>query len=497
VRGRAGRRQDASVAESGTAGAAESLVGRSVPEILRDLYVGRRTGLLHFARGDALRSVRFDKGRIVHAATNDPDRRFGDVLVRDGLLTQAQLVQAERHVRDKGRRFGRVLVEMHLLSEKAFEDALALYVREVLLDVFSWEESVYSFEEGAPVGDEDHTLKLSTGEMILEAVRLVESERAIRRALGDLDRVLAVTSDPFLRFQRISLTPTDGYVMSRVDGITAARGIIEMVPLPTGEVERSLFGLLCTGIIEYLACPTFGDLTSESLRTTVLETHAGLHTRNHFEVLGVLRSASAEEIKAAYLRLVRRFHPDNLHSPGLHDLRDKLDEIFQRISAAHDVLSHPQRRLDYEGFLARATAEEPSAGPKAEAGPPVGWSAERAIEDAEHMLGEGKSWEAVGLLYGALPFAQGRVRQRMRLLRAKVYLKHPGWTRQAEEELRLALQEDESSSEAHYLLGTLFQSAGLVRRAAAHYRSALLLRPDYRDAKLRLEELGPAADERG
>jgi len=482
--------------DAGTTGAAAgSLVGRSVPEILRDLYVGRRTGLLHFARGDALRSVRFDKGRIVHAATNDPDMQFGEVLVRDGLLTRAQLVQAAGVTRDKGRRFGKVLADMSLVNEKAFEDALALYVREVLLDVFSWEESVYSFEEGVAAADEDRTLKLSTGEMILEAVRLVDSERAIRRALGDLDRVLAVTSDPFLRFQRISLTPTDGYVMSRVDGLTPARGVIEIVPLPARDVERSLFGLLCTGIVEYLDVSPSGNLSAEALRAAVIEAHAGLHTRNHFEVLGVPPSASGEQIKSAYYRLVRMFHPDGQHNPALRDLRDKLDDVFQRVSVAYDVLSHPRRRLDYEGFLGRQTPQAPAQETPTSSGTPPGWSAESALDDAEHMLGEGKSWEAVGLLYGALAFAQGKVRQRMRLLRAKVYLKHTGWLRQAEEELRLALEEDEQNAEAHYLLGTLFQGEGLLRRAASHYRQALTLRPDYRDAKLRLEELGPQSQD--
>jgi hypothetical protein len=480
------------VGDAGTAGAANgNLTGRSVPEILRDLYVGRRTGVLHFASGDALRSVRFDKGRIVNASSNDPDRQFGDALVGDGLLTRAQLVAAQGNALKNGRRFGKVLVDMSLVSEKAFEDALAIHVREVLLEVFSWEESVYSFEEGGSAPEEDRTLKLSTGEVILEAVRLVDSDRAIRRALGDMERVVAVTSDPFLRFQRISLTPTDGYVMSRVDGQTTMRGIVDIVPLPARDVERSLFGLLCTGIVEILSAFGPGAPSPETVRISVLEAHVGLHTRNHFEVLGVTPTASAEQVKAAYYRLVRLFHPDGQHHASLRDLRDKLDDVFQRVSVAYDVLSHPQRRLDYEGFLSRQVQPPGAPEPQAGTGAAPNWSADRALDDAEHMLDEGKSWEAVGLLYGALPFAQGRVRQRMRLLRARVYLQHPGWTRQAEEELRLALQEDEQNAEAQYLLGTLFQGAGMLRRAAAHYRSALAARPDYRDAKMRLEELGP------
>ena len=49
-------------------------------------------------------------------------------------------------------------------------------------------------------------------------------------------------TDPLLRFQKVTLSPTDGYVLSRVDGIMKARDIVEMIPLPQEEVEKSLYG---------------------------------------------------------------------------------------------------------------------------------------------------------------------------------------------------------------------------------------------------------------
>ena len=73
----------------------------------------------------------------------------------------------------------------------------------------------------------------------------------VRYALGDLDRVLALSSDPLLRFQKVALSPADGYVLSRVDGTLSAREVMQMIPLPVEETQKSLFGLLCTGIIEY------------------------------------------------------------------------------------------------------------------------------------------------------------------------------------------------------------------------------------------------------
>jgi len=245
--------------------------------------------------------------------------------------------------------------------------------------------------------------------------------------------------------------------MSRVDGLTTARGVIEIVPLPQLEVERSLFGLLCTGIIEYISSAAPARCPWNPSVSAVLEAHKALHVRNHFDVLGLPPSASLEQVKAAYYRLARLFHPDTHHHPGLSDLREKLEEVFQRVSVPMTCCRTPT--VAWSTRLPRA-AECPAgaAGGGTGRSPTDGWSAERALEDAEHMLGEGKTWEAVGLLYGALPMAEGKVRQRMRLLRARVYLKNAGWTRQAEEELRAALQEDDDNPEAHLLLGTIFRA---------------------------------------
>ena len=74
----------------------------------------------------------------------------------------------------------------------------------------------------------------------------------MRYNLGDLDRTLALSSDPLLRYQRISLSLVDGYVLSRVDGILSTREVIRITLLPQEDVQRSLFGLLSTGVLEYL-----------------------------------------------------------------------------------------------------------------------------------------------------------------------------------------------------------------------------------------------------
>jgi molecular chaperone DnaJ len=66
--------------------------------------------------------------------------------------------------------------------------------------------------------------------------------------------------------------------------------------------------------------------------------------RDHYEVLGVERSASAEEIKIAFKKLAIQHHPDR--NPG-----DPQAAIrFKEINASHQVLSDPQRRAMYDRF---------------------------------------------------------------------------------------------------------------------------------------------------
>jgi molecular chaperone DnaJ len=63
-----------------------------------------------------------------------------------------------------------------------------------------------------------------------------------------------------------------------------------------------------------------------------------------YEVLGVSRGASADEIKSAYRRLARRFHPDV--NPG----DSAAEEQFKEIGAAYAVLSDPDRRARFDKY---------------------------------------------------------------------------------------------------------------------------------------------------
>ena len=93
----------------------------------------------------------------------------------------------------------------------------------------------------------------------------------------------------------------------------------------------------------------------------IQDTFEGLRGKDHFEMLGIGRAASDVEVKDAYLRLAKPFHPDAHRDLDLDDLRDMRKAVFIRLGEAYDTLRHPESRARYERQYAPRAAVRPPA----------------------------------------------------------------------------------------------------------------------------------------
>jgi tetratricopeptide (TPR) repeat protein len=466
------------------------------PGILRRLYLSRQTGMLHMAKGRETCSVCFIEGRIAWGQSSIEECRLGPVLVRHGLLSQEALEQVEDLV-GGGKRLGDLLLELGSLDRETLDEALGLQVRETLLAVFAWQEGTWRFEPHAPEHFKgyDQRLPISTGDLILDAVWSVVDQDVIRYALGDLERPLALTTDPMLRYQRLTLTPTDGFLLSQVDGVRPAREALALMPVGADEAQRCLLGLLCTGMVELVEPRREPELTPLT-REEVLRIHGRLAKLDHFEVLGLESGASAQDAAAAAARLLERYRPDSQKDPELAALRAELLAIIDRVGEAAAVLSHPRRRDAYENALAVARlgpAPPEPALPEPPAAPPATevdfQQAEHVLIQAEAELAEGRYWDALQAVEAVFAGLQGRQRVRALMLKGRVYAKNPKWLREAEEQFKQVLAAQPSNAEAYFLLGGVYKAAGVAVRAMAMFRRALEFKPRHAGA---LAELGHA-----
>jgi DnaJ domain len=84
---------------------------------------------------------------------------------------------------------------------------------------------------------------------------------------------------------------------------------------------------------------------------------------NHYEALGVPRSADAEAIRTAYRAQAKELHPDLSEGPS--------NEAFLRLQEAYDVLRDPERRASYDDSLAREAAMAEAVRQTAHRPPPL------------------------------------------------------------------------------------------------------------------------------
>jgi DnaJ-class molecular chaperone len=97
-------------------------------------------------------------------------------------------------------------------------------------------------------------------------------------------------------------------------------------------------------------------------------------SRDFYQILGLPRTASADDIKKAYRRLARQFHPD-LHSGTK---KAEMEKKFKELNEANEVLSDPDKRKKYDQYGAQ-------------------WEQAEAFEKARQQAGaQGFSWQQTG-----------------------------------------------------------------------------------------------------
>eukprot|EP00062_Callorhinchus_milii_P007608 gi/632949590/ref/XP_007890240.1/ PREDICTED: dnaJ homolog subfamily B member 14 [Callorhinchus milii] len=77
--------------------------------------------------------------------------------------------------------------------------------------------------------------------------------------------------------------------------------------------------------------------------------------KDYYEILGLTKDATDDDLKKAYKQLARKFHPDKNHAPGA-------TEAFKAIGNAYGVLSNPVKRKDYDQYGEKMSASGGNGG---------------------------------------------------------------------------------------------------------------------------------------
>jgi len=226
-----------------------SLREASLPDVLQLLSMGRKTGCLSVTHRSSFGNIYFERGRICYASiVNRPDR-LGDVLVKNGVITQAQLdaaIALQGRRRDK--RLGELLVEMNALGLAQLHDAIEVQIREAVYYLFTWSQGTFNFEADVVPDQSDHVVSINPESLLLEGARRVDEWGLIEKKIPTFDLIFEVDR-PHESLSEVELTNEQRTVLDLVDGARDVQAIVDDSGLVEFEVGKALYGLLTTGFI--------------------------------------------------------------------------------------------------------------------------------------------------------------------------------------------------------------------------------------------------------
>jgi curved DNA-binding protein CbpA len=220
----------------------------------------------------------------------------------------------------------------------------------------------------------------------------------------------------------------------------------------------------------------------------------------HYDLLNVPKTASGQELEAAYYAQVKKFHPDRLPL-SLAPLLRAAQVLFERLTEAHETLNHAELRADYD---------------KAVAG---GGGTRAADRELRNVLESALEFQKAEVLVRRRDYAQA-----MQLLRSAIekspneadyhalyawilHLTNPSTPAPLDDMLRSldrALKNNPRHERAHYYKGVVLKRLKRDSEAVRHFRQAAELNPhnvdaarEVRLATMRRESKPPASGQGG
>ena len=191
---------------------------------------------------------------------------------------------------------------------------------------------------------------------------------------------------------------------------------------------------------------------------------------NPYEVLELMPGASTDEIKSAYHRLAKHWHPDRYSGQA----KTEAEIRFRALAEAFNQLKDPVRRIAMQKAPEQAVI---STGPAATA-PPAERSADDWYKEAKEAMEEQHLERALGLIQVAL--RQDSKRPEYHLLFAQVLLQSNGDSRLAIRALETVLRIQPNNADACILLAELFEKQGMPVRARKLMQTAREVAPNHK-----------------
>ena len=337
------------------------LADRDLPLLLCRAFSEGMTGRLRIRREAVEKSIYFEAGLPVMAASEDASDRMLAMLVREGAIDARQCEEAARVVDATGRKVGAVLVDLGFLRSDELLPAVRRHYESIILSLFSWSAGRWQIDLEVTAGPDRTRLLRHPAALVREGLEKGYPADKVAVRLGVGPKVFLVdnsTSAADITAQAVT-ERAEMRVPMLFDGVRSIEDVARSTGLPELTVQKIALTLSCFGALR----PVDADGSSRGGvrvglrdlsidRERVQSRHALANDGDYFRVLGVDRTADASDVRRAHARLCKEIAPETLGPELWHELREQIGTIQEVLAEGLRVLSTPALRSAYAFNLA-------------------------------------------------------------------------------------------------------------------------------------------------
>jgi len=485
-------------------------------ELIREISGKEISGRLSLQNEGGRVVIYFKNGQVVYAASNVRTLRLGEYLQKAALIDEKDLTRLGNQRSDLD--LAQALCEENLLDSDEAQKVQLRQVSDVLRVALLWTEGNWEFDGQSQLREEVN-FKPEINELLLEAGRRFPLEFSSSRFKNSAE----VISPGVAPGQMHKLLPTEGFVLSRVDGPTPLSDLVAVSGLTELDALRAIYSLTIAGLLsrenwqsafrkqpdQPAPKPQPRPARAPAIKQpekpkTAIETLDAFLTRisraqSHYDVLAVTELASPTDIKNAYYQLARHYHPDRFRNHPDIQLHTRVESAFARITQAYETLKDERHRSNYDSKLeamakvkrASDTAPKISTATASDSGPPASGSDDSSVleqERAELNFKEGMAALELGQVSSALGLFGSAARAvpndaRYRAYYGRALAAREQTRRLAEAELQAALKLDPNNADYRVMLAELYRDLGFAKRARSEAERAVAVGPNNSKAR--------------
>lgn len=436
---------------------------------LKDIVFGEKSGRLTFRRKPVLKFLFFKKGSLTCAVSNRSEERIGRVLHRLGIITDKTLSKIELYIEPK-RHIGEVLIENGLITKAQLLEGLEFQMREIVLNVFPFFDGAFSFDDLAAFETDEKLQHLDLFGLISDGIRRMDYVTDMKEFFRDRSLSVSERKDMkgYLLYQEKQLLE---HVLSYPGGYTPE-------PFPNETLYwKRLFLLFCLGLVEDRpssehmdeeadTVPALGTIPGGSALNKALKLGAELDKMNYYQLLDIPQTASSEEVKKAYFIKAKEFHPDLFDRNLPLNVREKIQIVFDSINKAYRTLRDSRRKRLYDEGLDDTEDERRRR---------TLLSADQYFHKAQELYSQQRYKDAIALSSHAVKLLPSNAEYVFFLAKAQSMI--PLFRKQAESGFLRAIDLEPLNPESYLALGQMYWEEGLTIKAEKLFRKVLHFEP--------------------